>query len=352
MFNNHDIKNRIKDILIYYGADPPKDGQYNWSCIPGRHNNPKNNLSVKGNLCCCHCGLKGDSFSVVAEMEDLNCGDKKDFLLIVKKACEILNLPRTSRQICNDRIYNNRVDKNVKVSNFKIKNDYLTKIISKEFAKTKKNKYIYFLKRGLSFELMAKHKVIVVNPKKIFPQEIVPRFKNAWVYEYIIPVWKDGEVVNCILRRNDYKDRTGNKTLNLKGYNVEFLNSDYLRATNLKYLFICEGWADALTFEEVGRAAIAINSINMINKFVESVKENMKILKNTTFFIAFDDDKTAKKNWGQIAAIDLLKRLKALNLRAFNLKMKNDYKDINEYYCRDKISFMKSLNGLFYNFKY
>lgn len=343
MIDKEYIKDNLEKVLIYYGAMPPKNGRGNWACLASRHKNPLNNLSVKNNICCCHCGIKGDVFSVIAEMEGLNYSDKEDFLLILNKASEILNLNESvspsQKERHNSNKHNNTEEK---PENEKYYID-LTNIITQYYNNySHKINYIYFIKRGLSLEVIKKHKIIIANPKKIFNPEILPKLNNIWAYEYIIPVWKNGIIVNCILRRNDYKSNNNKKTLNLKILRTEFLNYNYLDS-NPKYLFICEGWADALTFENLGHKAIAINSIVGISRLIKLVENNINKLKNTIFFVAFDQDENER---GQEASKELVKQLKELNLRAFNLNIKKPFKDINEYFIKDKKSFMKSINYL------
>lgn len=337
------IKNNLEKILVYYGAIPSY-GIKNWDCIPSRHQNPKNNLTVKGNICACHCGLKGDAFNVISEMEGI---DLKEFPKLVKKGLEILNEDiKPTRSYYKNKSYNksNRLERQ---QNLDINDTNLTSIINQNFKKAKKDQYEYFYNRGLTnLDIIRKHKIIVSNPRKIFPTKILPGVNNIWSYEYIIPIWKKGKVVNCILRRNDKKSSLNNKTMNLKGYNLEFLNSDYLQM-NFKYLFICEGWSDALTFENLGYEAIAINSIVMINSLVQEIKRNLNNFVNTRFYIAFDQDRDQNGiNWGQKAAKSLLKQLKEIGLLAFNLKIKEPYKDINEYFVGDSEAFKKSISSL------
>lgn len=336
MGDNEIIKNSLDKILMYYGATPPR-GTGNWTCLSSRHKNPRDNLSVKGNICCCHCGIKGDSFAVIGEMEGLSYNDKEQFLLIVKKAFEILNMPVESKESSRHEQYESKKTKKQDGNTI----NELTQIISEVSKKAKTMNYIYFKTRGIiNPYLFKKYKLIVGNPKRIFPPKLLPNLTNIWAYEFIIPIMKDNRVVNCVLRRNDSKSLTNNKTLNLKGLPVEFFNGDYLKESNLKYIFICEGVFDALTFLNFGHKALSINSIVMINKLFQTVKNNKEGLKNTIFFIAFDQD---ENGWGQKAAAELIKNLKSINIKAFSLKLK-EYKDINEYYCNNQKSFLESID--------
>lgn len=342
--DKQEIKNRLKEVLIYYGFKPPiKDG-YNWTCLESRHNNPTNNLTVTGNFFCCHCNLKGDVFSLIGEMENLNTRNKDDFKKILNKATEILNVTISNNSHIQKRnLFNNEIKDTEQKQNsslyeersFKI-NDVLTTIITENFEKRNQKRDIYFYKRGFSKGIINKYKLMVYNPNKLLPKEIVPQLNNISSYEYIIPIWENEKVVNCILRRNDWRNKENNKTLNLKNINLKIMNLDYLNQEN-DYLFICEGWADCLSFETEGLKAISINSINMINKLFESIKHQNT--KNTMFYICLDNDK-----YGQAASIKLHKMLKESNYKSKIIKF--NYKDVNEFYVKDKNLFKKSLKGL------
>lgn len=331
MIDKQVIKDNLERILTAYGA-VKLNSSSNWTCIPSRHENPKNNLSVKKNICCCHCGIKGDSLNVIAEMENLNIHDKKDFLLIVKKACEILSLNNIDMNMTTgSKRLVQKTSSHISMKKVSINLNYI-------ISHRNNSNYMYFIKRGFNKKLIDKYNIIVKNPKKIFYDEILPKLNNSWAYEYIIPIYKDGNIVNCILRRNDWKSKDNCKTLNLKNLSIEFLNNDYLKDEQ-KYLFICEGWADALSFEQIGVKAIAINSTAMINKLSKDIELNIHNLKNTTFFICFDNDKA-----GQTASKQLKEQLKRNSLKVFNLKIK--YKDVNDYFVKDRNTFIKNTRNL------
>lgn len=330
--NKEIIKNNLENILKYYGAKP---GKLNWQCIPGRHKTPNFDLTVKNGLCCCHCGIEGDSLSVIGFLENLDT--KKDFPEIIRKGMEILNNQTSVRNYRG--LKKKRIDLNNKKNPSTIIN--LTKIISQEFKKAKKREYLYFYSRGITnIGLFRKYKFLVRNPEKILPKELLPNLYNIYAYEYQIPVWESGEVVNLILRRNDKKSVKNKKILNLKSVKLKIFNIDYLKESQ-ECLFLTEGVFDALSFENEGYKAIALNSISMKNRFIDSVKENIKNFENTIFFVSLDADK-----YGKTAAKKIIDGLKELGLKAFNLSIKNGYKDINEYYVKDKKTFLKSLNWI------
>jgi len=200
--------------------------------------------------------------------------------------------------------------------------------------------YLYFVERLLNFEFddaaitenfdkLFKNRFLVGDPKEIFKDNLnlLPGLNNISSYEYIFPIWENGKVVNCILRRNDKKNTDNCKTLNLKGLDVKFFNTDYLNQPE-GLLFITEGIFDCLSIECLGYKSICLNSVNMANKFIDLVKENIIALKDTTFILALDNDEH-----GQKATKRISEGLDSLNIKNFSLTVR--YKDINEYYLND-----------------
>lgn len=342
------IRNNLEKILIYYGAKPTK---YNWFCIPYRHNKPDNDLSIKGHVCCCHCGLKGDSFNVIAELEGLDI--KKDFFKIIRKGIEIVgsNDPTIENKFIGTKSNKNNEPNNEKEKIFKNSKKYnLTSIILDNFKNSKK--YIYFHKRRhiKNNKLLEYYKIICENPKKIFPKELLPQVNNLWAYQNIIPVWEDRKVVNVLLRRDDYLSTKNKKILNLKDLPLKIWNAGYIRHSKANdNIFITEGIFDGLSLESIDCKATVLNSITMINKFLEIVKEFIDQLKENqvNFFICFDNDprkpeKPNEKMPSEKAREQLDKALREMGLSSYILKL-NKYKDVNEFHVNNSALFREEI---------
>jgi len=238
------------------------------------------------------------------------------------------------------------------------KNLDLTSIINNYYT-TSQNNYDYFAKRLLNnyqysqdtiinnFDrLIADNKIITGNPKLIFKDnpEILPSLNNIETYEYVIPVWENGKVVNCILRRNDTKSKDNVKTLNLKGQQVKFINADYLKQPE-KFIFITEGVFDCLSIECMGYKSICLNSVNMANKLIELIKNYAvdNYFKGTKFIIALDNDTQGVK-----ATKKLSEELKKIEVKTISFNCK-DYKDINDYYLGDLNKLQSKIDNLLSN---
>lgn len=190
-------------------------------------------------------------------------------------------------------------------------------------------------------ELAGTYKFFTANPKDILPNEYLPRLSNIEAYENIIPVWKDGKIVNCILRRNDNKSTENQKVMNLKGINISLFNSEYLKEKNKK-IFVTEGIFDCLSLEMLGYKAICLNSVNNINKFIELIKENKETCKDTDFVLALDNDDRGKEATKKIRI-----ELKVLELKYSNLTENLEYKDINDFYVVDVEGLKKYISDFF-----
>lgn len=338
------IKANLKKILKYYGLK--ENNNTNWDCLEGRHENHKRKIKVTETYCCCHCGIKGDSFNVIQFFEGYS---KNDFLKALSKAKEILSIsenekfehtskPNKEKQTKQKKEYE-ELQKNLLLLNKNI-NFYLNK---KHIDYRSKPTDFYFRKRGID-NLNVLDNVLTMNPKKVIPSFFYSeKIKNIGDYENIIPIYEKGIIKNCILRR---KNNNGIKVLNLRNTPLKIYNADILR-NELKdeIVYITEGIFDCLSFENENKKAISINSITMINRLFDIININKKKYKNVVFVIAFDFDSDKKKNYGLLAAQDLQKKLTDININSKILKIQN-YNDINDFYVQDKETFLYKLNVL------
>lgn len=156
----------------------------------------------------------------------------------------------------------------------------------------------YFNKRGISDEAIKRFKLGYNGRNAIIPYNSTSYLERGL--------------------KGDFKRNTGNvgtmdATHNEKGT-----------------LFICEGWADAISLWELGYNSISVNSTNNYEKAISFISG--KCYKNVV--IAFDNDKPGKE-----ASSLLLKALYEIGMPCvqFNYKqLKSNHKDINEYFNDNK----------------
>ena len=203
----------------------------------------------------------------------------------------------------------------------------------------------YFLDRGLTEDIIKKFK-LGYEPKGIneafkdYP-ELHYNKNLAECYPYFIPMFKEG-VCEYILPRQDisilekklqdgelYKtDKEGNKreypkTLNLKNVPTTIYNLN--EAMKNDYIFITEGWCDALSIESLGYSSIALNSVSGIGSFIRKIQD-IKDYQSKYYIIALDGDESGKK-----ARKELEEKLKFLKCKVKHLFPSGEgVKDIND----------------------
>ena len=295
------IKNKLPEILKHYGATPPKNEKGNWNCIPGRHSNNKSDLSVKGDICCCHCGLKGDAFSVIQEIEGLT-----KFPLIAEKAIAILGMS-------NETIKPLAIKEKPKEAG-EPKQAYKIDI-DKYHAKVSETDY--FCKRGLTKKTIDKYKL---------------GFNTNDTHPYYLPV-ND----TYVIRRAGAGVEP--RYSNPKAKNAEVLNLGYI-TDNTKQIFIVEGFIDALSIEETGNKAISLNSTENNRILLEKIEKHVDQAKTKTFIFVPDND---SKGIGLIPVMQ--EAFKGLKVPLEVVELPKQYKDSNEYLATDSEGFKAFIDG-------
>jgi len=301
------VKDRLEDVLRYYGASKGTKG--NWNCIPTRHKDARNDLTVSNKsgelICCCHCDLKGDSLAVIGIMEGIT-----SFTEQMTRACEILNIQ-------TDETYNPPIKKElIKEVEKVIDNSLLIAEWHKNVTDTD-----YFKSRGLSDEIISKYK-LGYNPNggsygKAFPYSLP--VSN----EYVI-FREDGN------ENGRYRNTSGK---------AEILNLQYIQQDN-DCLFITEGYFDALSIEELNYKAIGLNSTSNLNMLIEELKTYSKEVENKVFILIADNDDTGKKLGAKAT-----EEFKKLNLTLEHFNIDEQYNDTNECMVRDRTGLETSLKS-------
>lgn len=192
-------------------------------------------------------------------------------------------------------------------------------------------KYVISDRKIDNDEILERYMPISGNVKEIFKTnlDLLPNLNNIDAYDTIIPAWENSKVVNCILRRNDKKSLDNAKILNLKGVEVKLFNEEYLTQSN-PIIFITEGIFDCLSIECLGYKSMCLNSVNMANKLMNLVKDNISTCKDTKFVLALDND-----DKGKMATEKIREQLNSLKIRNSIFSFNRKYKDINDYFIED-----------------
>ena len=151
-------------------------------------------------------------------------------------------------------------------------------------------------------------------------------------FKYVLPVSEQF----VILRSDNEKDRYRNIG------NTEILNTRYLKdpGSTETQIFITEGYFDALSLEEIGFRAVALNSTAMSDNLISILEENKNTLKEKQFILALDNDQG-----GRDTTTKLKKALLELDLNFSELTI-DSYKDINEYLIKDRAGLIKEIEKM------
>lgn len=167
--------------------------------------------------------------------------------------------------------------------------------------------------RGIEREIISKYKIFIgkdmMNNNRI-----------------IIPILENGEYTAYIGRAIDNTNKY--KYINSKGKMTAF-NIDYIKQQpgKDKTIYICEGVFDALSLEQAGVKAIAINSVQQYNNtFISKVKSHIQTASQYTYILSLDNDAPGQENTKKI-----IKELAKLKITSKILTIPEQYKDVNEW---------------------
>lgn len=126
---------------------------------------------------------------------------------------------------------------------------------------------------------------------------------------------------------------------------ISFLSAIYAESDSSdRIIYVTEGAFDALSLQEVGKAAIAINGNQNTHKLLNEL-QNKPAATDTEFIISFDNDtnpKTAEHT--NQAAADLASELNNMGYNAICYKLTGAHKDINELLTADKEELIRLLS--------
>ena len=208
----------------------------------------------------------------------------------------------------------------------------------------------YFHKRGLSDEIINKYKLgyseqglnFAINNCSDINEKICDIYKY---YRYYLPILdSDNNCSYFITRLNEElapKDLKLNKTHNLSGKEVQLFNQRYItnsdKYTN-EYIFIVEGIFDALSIEDLGYKAVALNSTANARKLITMMEKNKFQILDKTFIIIADNDEA-----GSRCKDNLVSEFKRLSLKHQVCELPLYVKDVNELLQKDKSKLKKIL---------
>jgi replicative DNA helicase len=303
---------------------------------------------------CKQCGVKGTIIDIYGHDKGINPKTKEGKSQIVNELCKAYGVDNNtnnqevkskgSNELLQVQKSDTRVTKQYEDTRKQYNFTNLVELLHKQLLENPEGMK-YFLDRGLSEDTIKRFK-LGYEPKGIneafkdYPE--IHLYKDlAECYPYFIPMFKDG-VCEYILPRQDKNildkklqdgilhktDKEGNersypKTMNLK--NVPTTLYNFNQAMKDDYIFITEGWCDALSIETLGFSAIALNSVTGVNSFIRKIQD-IKDYQSKYYIVALDKDTSGAKARAELEQklIDLKCKVKHLYPEGEGVKDVND----------------------------
>lgn len=218
------------------------------------------------------------------------------------------------------------------------KRQFIVDNLAKQSPENKQKVYEYLASRGISKEIGDKYHLFISN--EVYEDKNIGTEGTSRI---VIPIYYDNEPMSYVARAlTEVEGRA--KALNSAGtqipLNIEYIKKE-LKPGEDKFIYICEGWADALSFEDVGKKAIALHSTQQINKLKEYIEKNTFTASKYVYMLCCDNDEAGHK-----ANSELAEYFTEKNIKYHKVSIPKEYKDINEWYIEtgDKDTFKKLLN--------
>lgn len=218
------------------------------------------------------------------------------------------------------------------------KRQFIIDSLAKQSPENKQKVYEYLESRGISKEIGDKYHLFISN--EVYEDKSTGTEGTSRI---VIPIYYGNEPISYVARAlTDVQGRA--KALNSAGtqmpLNIEYLRNE-IRKGHDKCIYVCEGWADALSFEDVGKKAIALHSTQQINKLKDFIEANKFTASKYVYMLCCDNDEA-----GQKANSELAEYFTDNNISYHKMQIPKEYNDINEWYIAtgDKELFTKAIN--------
>lgn len=218
------------------------------------------------------------------------------------------------------------------------KRQFIIDSLAKQRPENKQKVYEYLESRGISKEIGDKYHLFISN--EVYEDKSTGTEGTSRI---VIPIYYGNEPISYVARAlTDVQGRA--KALNSAGtqmpLNIEYLRNEIQKGHD-KCIYVCEGWADALSFEDVGKKAIALHSTQQINKLKDFIEANKFTASKYVYMLCCDNDEA-----GQKANSELAEYFTDNNISYHKMQIPEEYNDINEWYIAtgDKELFTKAIN--------
>ncbi|MED2841482.1 DnaB-like helicase C-terminal domain-containing protein [Bacillus wiedmannii] len=185
----------------------------------------------------------------------------------------------------------------------------------------------YFIKRGLSNGIIEKYRLGAVS------EDTLELFKNTKGAPYFLSMYRYVLPVNnrFFITRLDEDKTSSHDAPRYRNFGeVELLNSHYIKDEEIQFIFVVEGYFDALSIETLGCKSIALNSVSNASKLIKEIKLNEEDARQKQFILVADNDEAGKE-----LEEKLQDAFKKMNMSLHTASIEG-YKDINEYLMVDR----------------
>lgn len=315
-----DRKDFLEEYLRLKGVNTDKL----FRCFAKEHedNHPSMNFYKKGNICkCFSCGEKYNIYKLVGQEYGLNTfkeqAQKVEELYNNRDLIKDINNIYEQKGVFVDLDYSKSESKNTTDE----KQKYSDELLYCQDAWHRIHETDYLLKRGISEEVIKSNGIGYDPAYKV---------GNNTIEALIIPTSMETYTVRNIDENSNFRYK---KVGELAIYNYWKLKEGEYKKDNV---YIVEGEIDALSLETIGKNAIALGSVNNIDKFIKNLIRDRP---ENTFYLMLDNDEAGKK-----AQEKLYQKLIDTNFSAINTNVLEKYKDVNEFLVKDKENLISKLN--------
>lgn len=336
------LKTQLEDYL--QGECGVKNTHKAFKCVLHSDNHPSMSIDRKSPngpyARCFACNESHDIFSLHIALQEKNQNRKIEYSQAFNELCELYDIQIEKKQKRSTNPTHQSQQEVTEKPKIKLEIEEQCLQAHNDLMESE-NKLWYLKARGLTNYTISTYKIGYTEHghNEILLKHPSHQLKgdNATNYKYIFPfVDEKGEIEYFISELYPRTHEKGEcKYQKIKDIPEPIFNERYLKGPNVpETIFICEGIYDALSIEEVGQKAISLNGVNNVEKFIKLVK---KYKPQTSFVSVLDNDSS-----GQSATYTLKEKL-----------MLNDYvcvvatptfKDINEFFIKDKVKFMDFIN--------
>lgn len=200
------------------------------------------------------------------------------------------------------------------------KGQFINNALGIQTEENKQKVYEYLETRNISKEIADKYHLFI-------SENVIEDHQH--LERLVIPIYENGQPISYVARATSNDIQGQAKALNSAGEQKP-LNIDYIKqkpTENTNTIYVCEGWADALSLEDTGEKAIALHSTQKANQFLELVNEYFKTASLYKYILCFDNDEA-----GQEATKKVSEKLTEWQVSHKKLNIPEEYKDVNEWY--------------------